>query len=896
MKQCYTTHLHPGMLFLAMIAVGCSRQSAPPVATSAPPVPTTAPAIATTLPATLPAGSYRVASETTFGRSDNGRLVYDPIEAGTLVVLLRADPEWSRVRTPDGKEGLIPTFRLEPKISFEAPVDPVAQLAAAPVNSFVAGPAAPPAAGVIATVLGPQDDDLDRNVTSAIRRAASYLYAQLHDDNWESVPAPLLNDPGFRGERWGTLTALTAYALNASGEARLPENNRALDWLQNAPLTCISAVGLRGQAIALWRDQKQPVIKHDAKFLMQAMIAGGPNDGLFPMNVGVGQNACDLDVSQIAVQGMAALAQMGAEFPSQVWNRAEQGWARSQAPDGTWGAAANPAGRVVPTAAGAATRVLLRDAIGTQSQERDCLGTLTDQSLTNAMEWLGHHPADALASPANLWQAERAMSAMGRRFLGPIDFYQTGAENLLRTQNPDGSWPAPPGADPAGRNIPETAYALLFLSYGRSPLVINKLDYESAPDPKTGVRHFGPGHLRSRDAAHLCTWAAKLLERPALNWKWVNFSMPPESLQEAPVLYIAGTEPLDFTPAQVDLLRNYVQRGGLIVGNADCGSLAFGRSFLTFGRQVCPRYDFREIPSDHPVLTNEGFMARRWIRPLKVLGLSNGVRELMLLIPDADLSRSWQNDSTISRSDRFQLGIDILRYASNLDWPNRGGSPLLLPHNKIVPNRTIRVARLDYLGNCDPEPGGWERLSALMHNQFATKLDVAFVKPAAGSLTRANPPFQVASLTGTGTFNLSDEARAEIAAFVNAGGTLIIDAAGGNEEFAASAEAELSAMFPPPQGQVVATVLAPKDAVYTLKAAQIDHFGYRRFVRTRLPGHLILPRVQGITVGNRLAVFFSPQDLSNGLVGQQTDGIIGYDPETATAIMRNLLLYAAGER
>ena len=111
--------------------------------------------------------------------------------------------------------------------------------------------------------------------------------------------------------------------------------------------------------------------------------------------------------------------------------------------------------------------------------------------------------------------------------------------------------------------------------------------------------------------------------------------------------------------------------------------------------------------------------------------------------------------------------MNIVYYASNSNsWPNRGCSPLQLPDPKVIPKRTIRVARLDYLGNSDPEPGGWENLSALMHNQFATNLETAFVKPTPQSLTRANPPFQVATLTGTTKFNLSDEARSEIAAFV----------------------------------------------------------------------------------------------------------------------------------
>ena len=558
MRQFHRTHpIYRSMFLLAGIAIGCSRQSAPPLAT---PAPTTAPAVATALPTTLPAGSYRVASETTFGRSDNGRLVYDSIEAGTLVVLLRAGPEWSRVRRPDGQSGLVPTARLEPKISFEAPDvqdDAAARLAVAPVNSFIISPAAPPAAGVVAPEPGLRDDDLDKNVASAISKAAAYLYSQLHDNNWEAVLAPVVNAPGFRGEQWGHLTALSAYALNASGEARLPENNRAVNWLQNAPLTSISAVGLRDQAMALWRDQKQPVIKHDAEFIMHTMITGGPDDGLFPMGSGAGQMPPDFEPSQVAVQGMAALTQMGVEFPSEVWNRAERGWARSQGQDGTWGNAVQPAGRVVPTAGGAVTRVLLGDGIGGQAH-LDCAGTLTDQNLGRAMDWLEHHPADALASPANMWQTERALSATGRTYLGPIDFYRAGAEQLLKTQNADGSWPASPNADPAGRTIPETAYALLFLAYGRSPLILNKLDYESKPDSKTGNRHFGPGQLRPRDAAHFCIWVAKQLEMPALNWQWVTFSMPAETFQEAPVLYITGTEPLDFTPGQIDILRNYV--------------------------------------------------------------------------------------------------------------------------------------------------------------------------------------------------------------------------------------------------------------------------------------------------------------------------------------------------
>ena len=44
--------------------------------------------------------------------------------------------------------------------------------------------------------------------------------------------------------------------------------------------------------------------------------------------------------------------------------------------------------------------------------------------------------------------------------------------------------------------------------------------------------------------------------------------------------------------------------------------------------------------------------------------MSNGVRELMILIPDADLGRAWQTESTKIREEAFQLAGNIFLYAT----------------------------------------------------------------------------------------------------------------------------------------------------------------------------------------------------------------------------------------
>ena len=46
-------------------------------------------------------------------------------------------------------------------------------------------------------------------------------------------------------------------------------------------------------------------------------------------------------------------------------------------------------------------------------------------------------------------------------------------------------------------------------------------------------------------------------------------------------------------------------------------------------------------------------------------------------------------------------------------------------------------------------------------------------------------------------------------------------------------------------------------------------------------------------INGRLAVIYSREDLSAGMVGETIDGIIGYTPDTATALMTRIILYVA---
>ena len=77
--------------------------------------------------------------------------------------------------------------------------------------------------------------------------------------------------------------------------------------------------------------------------------------------------------------------------------------------------------------------------------------------------------------------------------------------------------------------------------------------------------------------------------------------------------------------------RHRVEQGGMILANGDCGKEIFNKSFRTLGKKMFPKYEFRALPASHPIFKEQQYDADKWKPRPKVQGLSNGVRELMLL-------------------------------------------------------------------------------------------------------------------------------------------------------------------------------------------------------------------------------------------------------------------------
>ena len=82
--------------------------------------------------------------------------------------------------------------------------------------------------------------------------------------------------------------------------------------------------------------------------------------------------------------------------------------------------------------------------------------------------------------------------------------------------------------------------------------------------------------------------------------------------------------------------------------------------------------------------------------------------------------------------------------------------------------------------------------------------------------------------------------------------------------------------------------------IYRQPGRTVDAVQYRQFARSRI-SNATTPQLRGIKIGGRVAIIYSREDLSAGLVGEPVDGITGYSPASATELMTAIILYAKGK-
>jgi hypothetical protein len=415
-------------------------------------------------------------------------------------------------------------------------------------------------------------------------------------------------------------------------------------------------------------------------------------------------------------------------------------------------------------------------------------------------------------------------------------------------------------------DLVETSYSLLFLARGRHPILMNKLRFD--------------GHWanRPRDVANLARFASSELERP-LNWQVVSIDRDWTDWSDAPILYLASHEAPKLKENDYVKLKRFVEAGGMLFTQADGGSEAFNKFVGELSKKLFPTFEWADLPKDHDIYT-----INFHVNPQpKLRFVSNGSRILMLHSPD-DISQHWQLRADKSKRNLFELGVNLFIYAAGkTDLRNRLDAHDL-PEPPGERSFALRVARVKYNGQWDPEPGAWKRFANWFEYQTGYGLIVSMVEPS--QLNSTTHP--LAHLTGTAAWTPSDDEIAALRKYVESGGTLIIDACGGAVPFGQSVSGNII-----PRGFAKATPLI-LDNLHPLLAGKADGMealprpGVRIFADQKLGKSG--PRMELYSAGHG-HVIYSALDLTTALLNTNTWAVFGYRPSYAQSFIKNAILW-----
>jgi hypothetical protein len=446
--------------------------------------------------------------------------------------------------------------------------------------------------------------------------------------------------------------------------------------------------------------------------------------------------------------------------------------------------------------------------------------------------------------------------------------------------------------------------ALLFLSKGRRPIVLAKLKYG---DGDVWNQH-------RRDAAHLAEYTEDAWGL-GLTWQVMDPTKASvEDLLQAPVLYISGSQAPALLP-EAQKLRDYVDRGGFIFAEACCGdSSRFDAALRQLMTAVFPEpeYKMQPIPPGHPVWRMQDMVRPESPYAGHLYGVEYGCRTCVVYC-DQDLSCYWElarpgqwshypADVVEHISDALAIGVNVLTYATNREPKGKEQSFDTPAADDAINDKTARgvieIAKLRHGGGCNDAPGALLNLLRTA-SQGELKLQVR----AAPDLINISDPslfrYHLAFMHGRYDFHLTEGERTQLREYLERGGTLLADSICASKPFATAFRREVAAALPghpleriPTQDPIFTNGFGGYD-IRTVSLRDPSANTGNQTVAARI--RQVAPEIEGIQIGKRWVVVFSPYDISCALESHEAVGCRGYTAQDAARIGLNVLLYSLNQ-
>ena len=638
-----------------------------------------------------------------------------------------------------------------------------------------------------------------------------------------------------------------------------------------------------------------------------------------------GTTSFDHSNTQYAVLGLREAAFAGIPTSRKSWELTREHWTKTQDPDGGWSYTVGGGGSSGSMSVAGIASLVMADSmlpddsdVGANGLPNCCREEPRSEALERSLNWLrarfavGHNIGDGSIGGVlyYLYGLERAGRLSGQRFIGNHDWFREGAKFLINGQGGNGNWSRLEGAGD-GDAVVGTSFALLFLSKGMAPVLINKLKY-GPPAERNAKGAVVENWNRHRHDVHNLTDLISGKDKwPKLvTWQVVEMEKAVKGggvadLMQAPVLFMSGRDKPELADPEVKLLREYIDAGGFIFAVGNCNGAGFDDGFRELIKQMYPNgeAELKKLKPEHPIFRSEYPLTDAQI---DLWGVDFGCRTAIVYSPE-DISCGWNKWCVSDPPNRRAelkgfiwkatcIGVNVIAYATGREPPDKltqGELAKQAGQRDRIEAGLLQIAQLKHTG-------GWDTAPHALHNMLAALNVTAGL--AASTKTRelaASDPnlfnYPIAYMHGRHKFEWTRAERERLQQYLQNGGVLFADACCSAAPFDKSFREAIAGLFPDkPLTRIPVT--------HELFTSKVGHAlpKVRRRGADQANGQGVInaaanlgePLLEGIEVDGRYVVIYSKYDISCALERQAAIACEGYVSEDATKLAVNIILYA----
>ena len=719
--------------------------------------------------------------------------------------------------------------------------------------------------------------------------------------NWE-----LDAESNIRKGGWTSLAMLSLLNCGVPPEDEMMK--RGLEYLRGIPPAQTYTVGLQTMVYCLAKQpQDRDRIQRNVDWLKSAKLKDGWSYGERAFG------SADNSNTQYALLGLHEAFVAGANVDRKILEEVRSYFIKTQVPkDGGWTYRGGGLTTMTMTTAGL-SNLLITGAdleVGRQKLRDDGVAELCgiyeeNKAVADALRWVGNNfPAKLTVERARaafqhpyygLYGIERVGRLTGNRFIGGHDWYRLGCEFFVETQKADGRW------DGEGRQfdhwpVVATSFSLLFLSKGRTPVLMTKLAYNRGDD----------WNNKRSDCKNLVAFVSKeLFKGQPMAWQIFDSRTKPAEqedqvkelaaeLLQSPVTYFNGHNRAP-TGKERDILKEYLNNGGFVFAEACCGRPEFDADFRTMCKEMFPDNPLVLLPDSHAVWLASGKFA---VPPgeFPLWGIQQGCKTILMYSPKP-ISGYWEGNATsIGRAaTAFQLGANIIAYATGLEAPKPRLTEVEIFKGDLksaVRRGFLRVAQIKHEGDWQPAPLAMRNLMAdVRKSVLDVSLETIHLPLASDNIV----DFRFLYMHGRSAFNFQKQQMNQLRFNLETGGVLLADACCGAKSFDTSFRTFMDQLWEDKKLKLQPIPLTDELYSHQLNGEALRELRCRREGADGKPEpgfKNVAPLLEGIKLNNRWVVIYSKYDLGCALEKHKSTDCLGYDYDSALKLGKAAVFYS----